>query len=108
MGIVGALGDAVTYGRIELAKFFKLPPFDDLVRDCVALLAYEQPQKCSAGYLLEDSQREIVADAVKRHDFINRSQCEGFTKLLAITSGEFTQTAYSLLLGEKVLEWGSG
>ena len=29
---VGALGDAVTYGRIELAKFFKLPPFDDLVR----------------------------------------------------------------------------
>ncbi|KAI9377593.1 hypothetical protein POPTR_019G080800v4 [Populus trichocarpa] len=61
---VGALGDAVTYGRIELAKFFKLPPFDDLVRDCVALLAYEQPQKCSAGYLLEDSQREIVADAV--------------------------------------------
>ncbi|KAH8480305.1 hypothetical protein Peur_062825 [Populus x canadensis] len=61
---VGALGDAVTYGRIELAKFFKLPLFDDLVRDCVALLAYEQPQKCSAGYLLEDSQREIVADAV--------------------------------------------
>ncbi|KAF9661594.1 hypothetical protein SADUNF_Sadunf19G0085000 [Salix dunnii] len=61
---VGALGDAVTYGKIELAKFFKLPPFDDLVRDCVALLAYEQPEKCSAGYLLEDSQREIVADAV--------------------------------------------
>ncbi|KAG5233197.1 ran-binding protein [Salix suchowensis] len=45
----GALEEAVHYGRIELAKFFKLPGFDDL---------------CSAGYLLEESQREIVADAV--------------------------------------------
>ncbi|KAF9670613.1 hypothetical protein SADUNF_Sadunf13G0087100 [Salix dunnii] len=60
----GALEEAVHYGRIELAKFFKLPGFDDLVRDCAALLAYEQPHQCSAGYLLEESQREIVADAV--------------------------------------------
>ena len=28
----GALEEAVHYGRIELAKFFKLPGFDDLVR----------------------------------------------------------------------------
>uniref|UniRef100_A0A6M2FBY6 B30.2/SPRY domain-containing protein n=1 Tax=Populus davidiana TaxID=266767 RepID=A0A6M2FBY6_9ROSI len=60
----GALEEAVHYGRIELAKFFKLPGFDDLVQDCVALLAYEKPHQCSAGYLLEESQREIVADAV--------------------------------------------
>eukprot|EP00258_Populus_trichocarpa_P022723 XP_024438742.1 ran-binding protein M homolog [Populus trichocarpa] len=60
----GALEEAVHYGRIELAKFFKLPGFDDLVQDCVALLAYEKPHQSSAGYLLEESQREIVADAV--------------------------------------------
>ncbi|KAL3574211.1 hypothetical protein D5086_024824 [Populus alba] len=60
----GALEEAVHYGRIELAKFFKLPGFEDLVQDCVALLAYEKPHQCSAGYLLEESQREIVADAV--------------------------------------------
>ncbi|XP_050207950.1 ran-binding protein M homolog [Mercurialis annua] len=60
----GALEEAVKYGRIELAKFFELPGFNDLVQDCVALLAYEQPQESSVGYLLEDSQREIVADTV--------------------------------------------
>ncbi|KDP42396.1 hypothetical protein JCGZ_02453 [Jatropha curcas] len=61
---VGALEEAVKYGRIELAKFFELPGFDDLVQDCVALLAYEKPQESSVGYLLEESQREIVADTV--------------------------------------------
>lgn len=34
------------------------------VQDCSALLAYEQPEKSTVGYLLEDSQRELVADAV--------------------------------------------
>lgn len=38
--------------------------FSVLVQDCSALLVYEQPEKSSVGYLLEDSQREIVADAV--------------------------------------------
>ncbi|WCJ44245.1 SPla/RYanodine receptor (SPRY) domain-containing protein [Euphorbia peplus] len=61
---VGALEEAVKYGRIELAKFFELPGFADLVEDCVALLAYEKPEESSVGYLLEDSQREIVADTV--------------------------------------------
>ncbi|KAI4332306.1 hypothetical protein L6164_017228 [Bauhinia variegata] len=61
---VGALEEAVKYGRIELARFFGLPVFEDLVQDCVALLAYEQPQESSVGYLLKDSQREVVADAV--------------------------------------------
>lgn len=61
---VGALEEAVKYGRIELAKFFGLSRFEDLVQDCVALLAYEQPQESSVGYLLEESQREVVADIV--------------------------------------------
>ncbi|KAH7543926.1 hypothetical protein JRO89_XS15G0062700 [Xanthoceras sorbifolium] len=61
---VGALEEAVKYGRAELAKFFGLDEFEDLVQDCVALLAYEKPQESSVGYLLEDSQREIVADMV--------------------------------------------
>ncbi|XP_002521831.2 ran-binding protein M homolog [Ricinus communis] len=61
---VGALEEAVKYGRSELAKFFELSGFDDMVQDCVALLAYEQPQESSVGYLLEEAQREIVADTV--------------------------------------------
>lgn len=28
------------------------------------MLAYEKPQDCSVGYLLQDSQREVVADVV--------------------------------------------
>lgn len=52
------------YGRTEFEKFYKLGDYDDLVKDCAALLAYEQPQKSSVGYLLGDSQRDIVADAV--------------------------------------------
>ncbi|XVF63315.1 hypothetical protein PTKIN_Ptkin09bG0078000 [Pterospermum kingtungense] len=61
---VGALEEAVKYGRIELSKFFGLAGFDDLVQECVALLAYEHPQESYLGYLLEDSQRDIVADTV--------------------------------------------
>ncbi|CAK9137128.1 unnamed protein product [Ilex paraguariensis] len=61
---VGQLEDAVAYGRAEFEKFYRLAEFDDLVKDCAALLAYEQPQKSSVGYLLEESQRELVADAV--------------------------------------------
>ncbi|KAL2329412.1 hypothetical protein Fmac_022839 [Flemingia macrophylla] len=61
---VGALEEAVKYGRIELTCFFGLPVFEDLVQDCVALLAYEQPLESSVGYLLKDSQREVVADTV--------------------------------------------
>ncbi|KAH9758043.1 Ran-binding protein M-like [Citrus sinensis] len=61
---VGALEEAVKYGRMELAKYFGLAGFEELVQDCVALLAYEKPQESSVGYLLEDSQREIVADTV--------------------------------------------
>lgn len=60
----GKLEEAVSYGRTEFEKFYKLGDYDDLVKDCAALLAYEQPQKSSVGYLLGDSQREVVADAV--------------------------------------------
>ncbi|KAK6940337.1 SPRY domain [Dillenia turbinata] len=61
---VGKLEEAVKYGRTELAKFFGMADFCDLVQDCVALLAYEQPQESTVGYLLEDSQREVVADTI--------------------------------------------
>ncbi|RXH92436.1 hypothetical protein DVH24_033332 [Malus domestica] len=61
---VGALEEAVKYGRMELARFFDLPLFEDLVQDCVTLLAYERPRESSVGYLLEESQREVVADTV--------------------------------------------
>ncbi|XP_022718265.1 ran-binding proteins 9/10 homolog isoform X2 [Durio zibethinus] len=61
---VGALEEAVKYGRIELAKFFELTNFEYLVQDCVALLAYVRPQESSVGYLLEESQRDLVADTV--------------------------------------------
>ncbi|XP_058763166.1 ran-binding protein M homolog [Vicia villosa] len=61
---VGALEEAVKYGRIELSSFFGSPVFEDLVQECVALLAYERPSESAVGYLLKDSQREIVADTV--------------------------------------------
>ncbi|KHN32477.1 ran-binding protein M homolog isoform X2 [Glycine soja] len=61
---VGALEEAVKYGRMELSSFYDLPVFKDLVQDCVALLAYERPLESSVGYLLKDSQREVVADTV--------------------------------------------
>ncbi|KAF3621928.1 putative protein MID1-COMPLEMENTING ACTIVITY 1-like isoform X1 [Capsicum annuum] len=80
---VGKLEEAVLYGRTEFEKFYKLGDYADLVKsylvpvaggrwqvsvdlveDCAALLAYELPQKSSVGYLLGDSQREIIADAV--------------------------------------------
>ncbi|XP_057793607.1 ran-binding protein M homolog [Salvia miltiorrhiza] len=60
----GKLEEAVLYGRSEFDKFKKSSAFDDLVKDCAALLAYDQPCKSSVGYLLGDSQRELVADAV--------------------------------------------
>ncbi|KAG6431980.1 hypothetical protein SASPL_103552 [Salvia splendens] len=60
----GKLEEAVLYGRREFDKFKKSSAFDDLVKDCAALLAYDQPSKSSVGYLLGDSQKELVADAV--------------------------------------------
>ncbi|KAK8597303.1 hypothetical protein V6N12_065774 [Hibiscus sabdariffa] len=67
---VGALEEAVKYGRIELEFFFGMAGFDDLLQDCVALLAYERPQESSVGYLLEESQRDLVADTWSRHDIV--------------------------------------
>lgn len=61
---VDKLEEAVAYGRVEFEKFFKLEELGDLLKDCAALLAYEKPQDSPVGYLLEDSQREVVADAV--------------------------------------------
>lgn len=61
---VGELENAIKYGRIELAKFFELEDYKELVREYVALLAYEEPSKSPIGHLLGESQREVVADAV--------------------------------------------
>ncbi|EFH50824.1 hypothetical protein ARALYDRAFT_911196 [Arabidopsis lyrata subsp. lyrata] len=61
---IGALEEAVKYGRVELAKFLGLAAFQVIVEDCFALLVYERPQESNVGYFLEESQREVVADAV--------------------------------------------
>ncbi|XP_072969696.1 ran-binding protein M homolog [Typha angustifolia] len=61
---VGHLEDAVIYGRAELAKFFTIKAFANLLEDVVALLAYNEPSESCVGYLLEPPQREFVADAV--------------------------------------------
>lgn len=61
---VGCLEEAVEYGRTHFEKFYSLKEYEDLVKDCAALLAYEEPKKSSVGYLLEESQLENVADAV--------------------------------------------
>ncbi|XP_076897367.1 ran-binding protein M homolog [Bidens hawaiensis] len=58
------LEEAVDYGRTQLKKFHSLKHCQDLVKDCGALLAYEDPKKSWVGYLLEEWQRENVADAV--------------------------------------------
>ncbi|KAL3641428.1 hypothetical protein CASFOL_016396 [Castilleja foliolosa] len=60
----GKLEEAIQYGRSEFDRFKKLSLVDDLIEDCAALLAYEQPETSSVGYLLRDTQRELVADAV--------------------------------------------
>uniref|UniRef100_A0A1J3CZW9 Ran-binding protein 10 n=1 Tax=Noccaea caerulescens TaxID=107243 RepID=A0A1J3CZW9_NOCCA len=60
----GKLEEGVKYGRLELAKFVGLTGFQDIVEDCFALLVYEKPEESSVGYFLDDSQRELVADAV--------------------------------------------
>uniref|UniRef100_A0A0D9VH29 B30.2/SPRY domain-containing protein n=1 Tax=Leersia perrieri TaxID=77586 RepID=A0A0D9VH29_9ORYZ len=60
----GQLEDAVKYARSNLAKFLTHKAFDGLLKESVALLAYEKPAESSIGYLLEPPQREFVADAV--------------------------------------------
>ncbi|XP_076891219.1 ran-binding protein M homolog [Bidens hawaiensis] len=61
---VGRLEEAVDYGRNRFEKFYKMKHYEDLVKDCAALLAYGEPNNSPVGYLLEESQREKVADAV--------------------------------------------
>ncbi|XP_071716338.1 ran-binding protein M homolog [Rutidosis leptorrhynchoides] len=61
---VGHLEEAVRYGRTHFQKFNSLKKYENLVQDCAALLAYQEPEKSAVGYLLEDSHRENVADAV--------------------------------------------
>ncbi|XP_057532484.1 ran-binding protein M homolog [Amaranthus tricolor] len=61
---VGNVENAITYGRKELERYFHLEEYKELVKECVALLAYEEPSKSPVGHLLGEAQREVVADAV--------------------------------------------
>ncbi|AQK53010.1 SPla/RYanodine receptor (SPRY) domain-containing protein [Zea mays] len=58
------LEDAVHYGRANLASFLTHEAFEWLLKDSVALLAYEKPAESCLGYLMGSPQREFVADAV--------------------------------------------
>ncbi|XP_062219320.1 ran-binding protein M homolog isoform X2 [Phragmites australis] len=58
------LEDAVKYGRANLANFLTHKAFEGLLKECIALLAYEKPAESCIGYLLDSAQREFVADAV--------------------------------------------
>ncbi|TVU29703.1 hypothetical protein EJB05_21282 [Eragrostis curvula] len=58
------LEDAVKYARSNLASFLTHKAFEGLLKECVALLAYEKPAESCIGYLLGSPQREFVADAV--------------------------------------------
>ncbi|BBN00100.1 Ran-binding protein 9/10 [Marchantia polymorpha subsp. ruderalis] len=61
----GSLEAAVNYARVELANFFAVGSVEDThLQDCLALLAYEHPEKSMVSYLLHVAQREAVADAV--------------------------------------------
>ncbi|KAM3227381.1 hypothetical protein ACQJBY_059276 [Aegilops geniculata] len=58
------LEGAVKYARAKLANFLAHKAFEGLLKESVALLAYEKPSESCIGYLLESPQREFVADAV--------------------------------------------
>ncbi|XP_047321970.1 ran-binding protein M homolog [Impatiens glandulifera] len=60
----GRLEEAVMHGRKEFEIFYLQREYEDLIKDCAALLAYEEPEKSSVGYLMKESQRELVADMV--------------------------------------------
>ncbi|XWS15390.1 hypothetical protein CRYUN_Cryun35bG0092800 [Craigia yunnanensis] len=104
---VGALEEAIKYGRIELSKFYGLFAFDDLVKDCVALLAYKHPQVSFVGYLLEESQHDVMADAVNAMILSTNPNMKNMQGCLQ-SYLETTQAANCLLFGEKVNKWRSG
>ncbi|GAB2217538.1 hypothetical protein Droror1_Dr00000735 [Drosera rotundifolia] len=61
---LGELEEAIKYGRHEFTRYYDVADFEELLKDTVALLAYEDPQKSSVRYLLQDAQREVVADTL--------------------------------------------
>ncbi|KAL9250136.1 Ran-binding protein M-like protein [Drosera capensis] len=61
---LGELEEAIKYGRDEFTRYNDVADFEVLLKDTVALLAYEDPQKSPVRYLLQDSQREVVADTL--------------------------------------------
>ncbi|GFZ09756.1 hypothetical protein Acr_21g0003550 [Actinidia rufa] len=100
----GMLEDAVAYGRAEFERFCVLEGYNNLVKDCAALLAYEQPQKSWVGYLLKESQGEIVADTVNAMILSTNPNVKDSQDCLH-SYMERLQTTDHLLLGEKILEW---
>ncbi|KAJ7522175.1 hypothetical protein O6H91_19G086200 [Diphasiastrum complanatum] len=86
----GALEAAVFYAQQELASFFGSPPLQNLLQDCVALLAYENPAESPVGYLFKLGQREAVADAV--------NACVMGTNPVLLSSGQSPQSSLEKLL----------
>ncbi|KAK6246573.1 hypothetical protein SCA6_009663 [Theobroma cacao] len=58
------LRQLIRNGEIDAAISKLRDWYPQIVQDCGALLAYERPQESSVGYLLEESQRDVVADTV--------------------------------------------
>ncbi|GAB2216391.1 hypothetical protein Droror1_Dr00024164 [Drosera rotundifolia] len=61
---LGEKEEAIKYGRDECTRYYDVVNFEVLLKDTVALLAYEDPQKSSVRYLLQDAQQEVVADTL--------------------------------------------
>eukprot|EP00250_Pteridium_aquilinum_P024567 c29258_g1_i1 orf=64-1431(+) len=61
---VGSLEAAVTHAQKKLASLLGISLYQNLLQDCIALLAYERPTESPVGHLLMLGQREAVADAV--------------------------------------------
>ncbi|XP_047307102.1 ran-binding protein M homolog isoform X2 [Impatiens glandulifera] len=62
---VGKVSEAIINGRKTFDMQPKLPVnVDDLIKDCAALVAYIEPEKSVVGYLMKESHREFVADAI--------------------------------------------
>eukprot|EP00252_Welwitschia_mirabilis_P004656 TRINITY_DN14955_c0_g1_i1.p1 TRINITY_DN14955_c0_g1~~TRINITY_DN14955_c0_g1_i1.p1 ORF type:complete len:458 (-),score=92.78 TRINITY_DN14955_c0_g1_i1:28-1401(-) len=72
---------ALSYARSELLRYHEIKQFEDCIKDCAALLAYEDPKSSSVGYLMGLSQREVVADAINAmilttsHDWDDPQDC---------------------------------
>lgn len=58
------INDTLRYGQTELASFYTLPEYEHFLREVFSLIAYIDPYNCTVSYLLDESKRLAVADAV--------------------------------------------